>query len=41
MTTFSDCGSVLFVEGLLMCRRDVENLAGFGVFGAVGDNMLY
>jgi len=26
---------VLFVEGLLKCRRDVEDLAGFHVFGAV------
>lgn len=23
-----DCGSVFFIEGLLKCRKDVENFAG-------------
>jgi len=31
----SDCNDVLFIEGLVECGRVIEDLAGFGVFGAV------
>lgn len=31
----SDCNNVPFIEGLVKCGRVVEDLPGFGVFGAV------
>jgi len=30
-----------FIEALLECGRVVEDLAGFGVFGAVDNYVLY
>jgi len=41
MKKCNDRGNVLFVEGLLKCRRGVEDLVSFGVFGAVDYYVLY
>jgi len=32
-----DCNDVLFIDGLVECGMSVEDLTGFGVFGAVDD----
>jgi len=32
-----DCDGVLFIDGLVKCKRVIEDLAGFGVFGVVDD----
>lgn len=32
-----DCNDVLFIDGLVECGMSVEDLTGFGVFGAVDE----
>lgn len=37
----TDCNGVFFIECLMKCENVVKDLAGFGVFGPVGDYMFY
>jgi len=37
----TDCDGVLFIEGLVKCKRVIEDLAGFGVFRAVDDYIMF
>jgi len=35
----TDCDGVLFIDGLVKCKRVIEDLAGFSVFGVVDDQI--